>query len=631
MLWLGLLAGMSGTSLRWLPRLTLLSLTACSVINAPEELASSSAKEGTSSGAANTGGASDNVGAAGAGAAANGGTGMVGTSGDGPGEAGQGGGGGLACEPGLSDCGECVDLQTDSLHCGQCGNTCGAELVCEAGECVVPCEDSLIDPVVDAWGNAWDGQQREASDLVSAGEDCASGRARLPVATELYRVSANPSQSGSVGQSNDTSFLWSRTPRDAQHIMSARLSDGAINLQPSATINLLPYRCTCAPTAPEAFTGSACNGPKDEECFALVGANQRYNIDRADRAPLPKSAAIWECQQSGAHLAEYLMLVEAIQADLLGSGNWLHTADDAHYAYSTGLRFLDEGASWVPVGNTTVLPLTTGYGFRCAGLNYVAGISPVQIDNRFDEGPNGYSSHTEDEEPASFAIAHDACFERGGHLARSAELGALINKGLPNGSAVYLWTADAVGFAPSGGQFLNMAILWDGELSIFPYYYTGAALGTSWQYKSTPSNLYRCVYYPVDSEFQPPVARDCNGGCFELVVGDGPATMWFDQLDRAPATPEAAIKNCQTRGGRLPSERDFTEAIRNGLPKGSEAWLHTADIGFGDANMTGILYDIVVRWKDTNPTYNALYPTYMTWAGLGAAYPYRCMWTNELR
>jgi hypothetical protein len=44
-----------------------------------------------------------------------------------------------ACAAPLSACdGQCVDLQTNSEHCGLCDVVCGGDLVCEMGQCSCP-------------------------------------------------------------------------------------------------------------------------------------------------------------------------------------------------------------------------------------------------------------------------------------------------------------------------------------------------------------------------------------------------------------------------------------------------------------------------------------------------------------
>jgi len=50
------------------------------------------------------------------------------------------------CRPGLTRCGAaCVDLRADAEHCGSCDGACsGAEVQCQASECVAQCAAPLV-------------------------------------------------------------------------------------------------------------------------------------------------------------------------------------------------------------------------------------------------------------------------------------------------------------------------------------------------------------------------------------------------------------------------------------------------------------------------------------------------------
>jgi hypothetical protein len=49
-------------------------------------------------------------------------------------------GGACVCRPGLTDCGTgCVDTQSDPFHCGGCDSPCGVAL-CGGGDCVDSCD-----------------------------------------------------------------------------------------------------------------------------------------------------------------------------------------------------------------------------------------------------------------------------------------------------------------------------------------------------------------------------------------------------------------------------------------------------------------------------------------------------------
>ena len=81
----------------------------------------------------------------------------------------------------------------------------------------------------------------------------------------------------------------------------------------------------------------------------------------------------------------------------------------------------------------------------------------------------------------------------------------------------------------------------------------------------------------------------------------------------------------------MASERDFTEAIRGGLPNGSNTLVATWDIALGAAPNT-VLRNTGVKWTGVDKNFTDVYPTYMTWFGtMAVAAPFRCMWTNELR
>jgi len=69
---------------------------------------------------------------------------------------------GLSCKGGFGNCNNdlcldgCeVDLKTDALNCGACGNKCAAGQTCEGGSCLCPagtirCDGDCVDPLTDA-------------------------------------------------------------------------------------------------------------------------------------------------------------------------------------------------------------------------------------------------------------------------------------------------------------------------------------------------------------------------------------------------------------------------------------------------------------------------------------------------
>jgi Stigma-specific protein, Stig1 len=534
----------------------------------------------------------------------------------------------VTCPTGQDVCaGACVDLQSDMANCGTCGNACTSTQECSAGTCVIACKTLLNQPIADPWGFSWDGLERAVTTYDQAKTTCEGIGGRLPTASELYRVSAT--QSATVGQTINTNYLWSTVPYNPTSHVRVRLSDATINNVANTTN--LNYRCVCPPSLPKAYVGGNCFGPVGQACYGLDGEGKRYNMDVADRAPLSKGAAIWECTFYRGHLATPIQYAEAIQQGIgAGSNTWLHTANDVHYSNDALVSWSDP-TTWKfqYTGSTNAMSWgnTSNFRpFRCAGVNYEAGTHPVTITNEFVGPLSGYKGEADDNAAAIWPAPDNACLANGGHVPTSTELTELIQQGLPNGSHAWLLTSDQAGW--NGTQFLLMVKRWTGtELDHQDAYTTDL----SWAYR-TQSNAYRCIYYPVDTGYTGPASGDCAGGCFELALSGGSgAKIWLDSFDRAPpANAAAAVATCRGVGGHLASERDLTELIRAGLPNGSGTWIMSGDPEIGDG-ANGSLLMGVVKWSATDTSFSDQYSTYSTWGNAQTAIPYRCAWTNELR
>ncbi len=534
----------------------------------------------------------------------------------------------LVCPTGQTACsGQCADLQTDSAHCGTCGNACGVNEECSGGSCVIACKTQLNNPLpADPWGEVWDGNERAAADYATAESTCEGIGGRLPTATELYRVSAT--QSATVGQSIHTNWLWSIVPRDATSRVRVRLSDA--NVASQTITSSLNYRCVCPPPLPKSFVGNNCHGPSGQACYGLETEGKRYNIDLQDRAPLTVGSAIWECTFNRGHLPTFTTMFEAIQQGLDGgtTNNWLHTADSVHNNWTAIVRWQNTLAAPLVMGNGSWSGTTTNRPFRCIGVNYESGTHPATIPDEFVGPLSAYKGEAVDSAAtATWAEANDACFAKGGHVPRDDELAELIQQGLDGGTTnSWLWTSDQVGY--NGTDFLTKEVRWTGTAPEFSFTYSG---DMNWTYK-TANRLYRCIYYPVDTSYAGPAAADCAGGCTELALpGTSGAKMWLDSFDRAPpADFEVAVDTCRQNGGHLASNRDLIEAIRAGLPNGSNAWLWTSDMSKA-TNTNGNLLMQIVRWQGVDAAYSDQYNTYSTWSNPTTTRPFRCMWSNELR
>jgi hypothetical protein len=138
--------------------------------------------------------------------------------------------------------GTCSDVTTDPQNCGACGTACDAGDVCVDSTCQVPCDATMLSAAItDPWGVQWDGLDRTGLAYDAAKAACQAFGARLPTATEMFRVSAT--QSGAVGQPFNTSYLWTAVPIDKLDQATERLSDGATSTAAAATAT--GFRCVC--------------------------------------------------------------------------------------------------------------------------------------------------------------------------------------------------------------------------------------------------------------------------------------------------------------------------------------------------------------------------------------------------
>jgi DUF1680 family protein len=153
---------------------------------------------GTTVGGTSTGGTT--VGGSGGATAAGGTTAPVGGS-----STGSTGGAGQTCGAGRTLCGgACVDVATDPANCGQCGNVCGAALLCSSGACVgacpaaqTQCGMSCIDLTTDSSNCGTCGVACAAGQVCTAGQ-CTAGPDSGNGAAEAASGSTDDSGCGCV-------------------------------------------------------------------------------------------------------------------------------------------------------------------------------------------------------------------------------------------------------------------------------------------------------------------------------------------------------------------------------------------------------------------------------------------------
>lgn len=546
-----------------------------------------------------------------------------------------------ACPRGWAVCGaSCVDLSRDVEHCGACGNACAATQACSAGTCATSCAASLHAPVVDPWGFAWDGVERQAKSFQAARDACAAIGARLPTVSETYRVSgataAGRTATGAVGDAYRTNWLWSLVPHDPTNAFVARLNDGAVaTVLMSASYN---SRCVCPPERPAAFTGRSCFGPPGSECAPVFGG--KWNIDREDRPPLSLPGAMFECAAAGGELPSSERLVAAISDGVPnGTNAWLHTGDVVSVFNGEGWDTIDGAVQFT---GTTVNGMSWTWwsnagAFRCVGP--AAAWDAPAVATTFTASRGGRAVDLDPETASSYAPAVARCWAKGGQLPTATELAALVMQGLPARSYGGLrLTSDQVRSSDDSARVESLA--WDGEVhwEVDPARASATANRDAVSVALSDTGLrdklktdalpFQCTYAAVDPSVTRPADSTCANDqpCLEVPSGDGRVRFWIDAVDRGFATFVQAAADCASRGGRLPSGRDYQLAIRAGL-LGYGVNLLTSDRVW-TADVRGIAWTSgtfdAASWVDAST--NALR---VAWNA--ATFKYRCMWTNEVR
>lgn len=234
-----------------------------------------------------------------------------------------------------------LPIKSDTNGSRSCGPTQftkleGAELTCvtpvEACTTAAPCEANPGGKTaVDGWGYAWDSVPRAAATQEDAARACAAVGARLPNATELWRVRVGQTLSPSIGDAASTAPLWTAVPGvSAGSFVTVTLATGAVSAATGAST--LGYRCVWPPTSGR-FGASACHGDPAKPCFAIAG----LTMDDQDRATLPQASAAWECHSIGGQLPSQDQLLTAIQGGALnGSNAYLWLSNPAYFAPTGG-------------------------------------------------------------------------------------------------------------------------------------------------------------------------------------------------------------------------------------------------------------------------------------------------------
>jgi hypothetical protein len=287
---------------------------------------------------------------------------------------------------------------------------------------------------------------------------------------------------------------------------------------------------------------------------------------------------------------------------------WLWTRLSAFGSQKALVRLSD--------GATTRAAPASLYGFRCIWppAPSAPGFGEAQCAGRpgearcVDAGP--YHLDARDRPALDHLAATNECAFLGASLAGTAEMGALLRTGLPNGGAGWRWTADPVGTAYG-------LVAWSSSPS--PWLFEG--IGGTWS-AADASYAFRCIGL-ADPAIATPPAPNCFGACFSTSAHRAPLVA--DGADRAPANFENALAACRGAGGALPTYAELTDLVHAGLPGGTNAPIWTVDVAPQAAAI------LAPKWAGAGTdAWDASPSALVTWTAPATELNYRCVFRPRL-
>jgi len=457
-------------------------------------------------------------------------------------------------------------------------------------------------PVVDSWGETWDGIERAPRPWAQAEADCLALGGRLPTATELWRNHASGG-SGDLSDTNAQNFLWTRV-LNAQPgwAVLVRLGDGTLSAQDMTAA--ARYRCVWPDSDGAGFDQARCHGDPGAGCHAF---ERFWSVDSRDRAPLDYAAATNECAFHGASLPASSDWSRLLRGGLPhGTNAWLWVGRAIEW-YSGGygsplVRWTDgDAAGWFFYqGGAGYASLDTGgasHAFRCIGLRAPADFAPPAPPAcngpcfALDARRSPVVADDADRAPARISAAIADCRDEGADLPTLADATELIHAGWPNGTGMWLWLVEPeYWYADGYGQPIFQ---WTGAGS--PHWiYDGSRGAVSWGYDARP---YRCVWHAQGPDVpacqagevavwrdgayacQAAVAGSSNGQAYVIEIVDDWGNAWDGIQRDVLGYPEASAL-CAGLGGRLPTASELFAVRATGNPHDP----------IGDINATSYLW-----------------------------------------
>ncbi len=503
-------------------------------------------------------------------------------------------------------------------------------------------------PVVDVWGETFDGLERPAKTWAEAVATCESLGGRLPTATELWR---NNATDGTGNLSDDTvgNFLW--TNIRSYHVNPTRvavaLSDGYMTYFDET--HQAKFRCIWPDEEGVGFDQARCHGPVGSACWSHARV---WNVDVQDRIALDYTSASNECAFYGGSLPSAMEWAEMIHAGIeQDEATWFWAADvisKIGNIFPVSVRMdVNNRASWYPGGGWVTDSDHTGrQSFRCIGLARPASFpeaNPTCADGclSFSARRSSLVSDAVDRVALGLAAAVEDCRAVGGELPQVIEAAELLHEG---------WSF------LGGGSRWTSSLVWVPFLSPVPYSLVFAPQGDGGAWYPSgglvagidplTEQLYRCVWRAPGLEVPVCQANQvvqwngavyfCNssldgsssGNANGVEIVDDWGNAW-DGLERLPATFDSARQTCEDLGGRLPYASEIW-AVRNRPDPGDGSDpLFNPHSFIGNTTDTNLLWTLSTTASSAN---RALVQVSGGGSGQdaeGASHNFRCIWASS--
>ena len=468
-------------------------------------------------------------------------------------------------------------------------------------------------PLVDSWGETFDGIERPGQVYTEAAAVCEDLGGRLPTVTELWRNNAG-SGTGDLSDDAADNMLWTRigSAGDGQRVV-VRLSDGAVGVADEQTPQR--FRCIWPDTAGAGFDQARCHGAPGEPCWRF---DRLWNVDAHDRPAVDLAAAVNECAFYGASVPVVAEWGQMIHAGLPnGTGGWLWAANAMFWYpgnYGAALVAFDAESRqrWrfaADAGMGGIDNPGNAQRFRCVGLADPAAHPAPQGECSaacvtFDDRRSQLVADDSDREALRWSDAAAVCHSAGGELPNAAEMTELIHAGWIGGSEAWLWLTDPIRWFDGTNGYYGLALARWTDAGADWWTYVSGRGGYS---PAADARSFRCVFRPSGPPLppcQPGQVVNWNGASFScaqrvdgssggqahvIEIVDDFGNAW-DGIQREQAAWADAQTTCADAGGRLPTASELYAVRAEGNPHDpigdvtstSPLWTSTPAAGSGN-------------------------------------------------